>query len=283
MSEDAGARRWWPAPGKLNLFLHVTGRRADGYHLLQTIFQFIEAGDRLRFYPRSDGEIHRVTCPHLPAEDLCVRAARVLQEETGYRGGVDIELEKNLPAGAGLGGGSSDAATVLLVLNHLWRTGLSRSRMMTLGARLGADVPVFVAGQASWAEGIGEILTPVSPAEEIYCIAWPHIEAATAEIFADRELTRNSPNITIRGFLEGGSRNDLEAVTRRRYPEVDELLRWLQNFGDARMTGSGAAAFVAVPTIQRGEEILRERPANVSGFVTQAINRHPLMRLTPAF
>jgi 4-diphosphocytidyl-2-C-methyl-D-erythritol kinase len=271
---------YWLAPAKLNRFLHVTGRRADGYHTLQTLFQFLDFADRLQFEITDNGTVQRCSDDALPAEDLCVRAARLLQSYANCKKGVNIYLQKNLPCGSGLGGGSSDAATTLIALNSLWKLGLDRVELQRLGVKLGADVPVFVFGHACWAEGIGDYLQKVELEEEIFCVIWPKIEVSTAKIFSDQQLTRNSLNITIRDFLEGNSRNDLEVVTRRLFPRVNESLVWLSNYGDARMTGSGSACFVQAPSYEFGQEVLSELPDDVVGFVARSLNRHPLLKFT---
>ena len=274
----ADARGPWPAPAKLNLFLHITGRRDDGYHSLQTVFQFLDYGDRLYFALRTDGAIR---CfggpPGVPADaDLCVRAARLLQKTAGVRMGVDIYNEKRLPAGAGLGGGSSDAATTLWVLNRLWAAGLEPEPLAGLGLRLGADVPVFLFGRAAWAEGVGELLTPVDLPEPWYLVVNPAASVSTAAVFADPELTRNSPRMTIRDFLSGGGHNDCEAVVRRRYPEVAAALDWLNRFAAARMTGTGACIFAPFATQAEAQAIRRQLPAGWTGFVARGENRSPL-------
>lgn len=268
----------WPAPAKLNLFLHVVGRRADGYHLLQTVFQFLDFADELQFEVTRDGHVRRATPLARVAEDddLTVRAARLLQRRTGATQGVTIHLQKKVPAGGGLGGGSSDAATTLLALNELWGLGLPRSDLAGLGLTLGADVPVFVGGRAAWAEGVGEILTPVEPPAPWYLVLAPAVHVATPGVFADPELTRNTPPITIRAFLAGQGHNDLETVVRRRYPEVDRALRWLAGFGPARMTGSGACVFLPLANRDEGERILKQAPC--TGFVARGLNRHPLYK-----
>jgi 4-diphosphocytidyl-2-C-methyl-D-erythritol kinase len=273
----------WPAPAKLNLFLHVTGRRPDGYHTLQTLFQFLELGDDLRFDVTRDGRIVRAALlPGVPVEhDLCVRAARLLQAASGTTQGAVIHLDKRLPLGGGLGGGSSDAATTLLALNELWDCGLAPDALATLGLKLGADVPVFVRGHAAWAEGVGEVLTPVDLPEQWMVVLVPAVTVSTARVFAayDRELdlTPYSPAITIRDFHAGRVRNDLEPVVRRLYPEVDNALKWLGNFGEARMTGSGACVFLPVADETAGQEIVAQRPkALAGGFVTHGRNVHPL-------
>jgi 4-diphosphocytidyl-2-C-methyl-D-erythritol kinase len=269
----------WPAPAKLNLFLHVTGRRPDGYHTLQTLFQFLDIADRLRFEVTASRHITRaVELPGVPEErDLTVRAARLLQESAGVTRGCVIHLDKLLPAGGGLGGGSSDAATTLLALNRLWDCRLSTDALAALGLKLGADVPVFVRGRAAWAEGVGELLTPQDPPQPWYVVLVPPVMVSTAAVFAayDREqLTPSSPPLTIRGFRAGRVGNDLEPVVRRLYPEVDNALKWLDKFGQARMTGSGACVFVAVDSESAGREILESWPGR--GFVARGRNVHPL-------
>ncbi len=270
----------WPAPAKLNLFLHVTGRRADGYHELQTVFQFLDRCDFLHFAVNADGRIEREgELAGVPADaDLTLRAARLLQATSATRRGVTIRVDKRLPLGGGLGGGSSDAATTLLALNRLWQTGLSRDALAALGLKLGADVPVFVHGHAAWAEGVGEVLTPVDPPEDWYVVLVPPVHVATAAVFQDPQLTRQSPPITIRDFLAGRVRNDLEPVVRRRYPEVDRALTWLSRFGNARLTGSGACVFLSAAGERQALEILALRPAGLDGFVTRGVNVHPLYR-----
>ena len=265
------------------MFLHVTGRRADGYHVLQTLFQFLDIHDRLRFEITPDGRIVRAAAlADVPEDrDLCVRAARLLQETTGGARGAVIHLDKRLPLGGGLGGGSSDAATTLLVLNHLWGCGLTLDALAALGLRLGADVPVFVRGHAAWAEGVGEVLTPIEPPPSWFVVLAPPAMVSTARVFADfdaePQLTPGSPPITIRGFRAGQGRNDLEPVVRRLVPEVDKALTWLGNFGGARMTGSGACVFLPVKSEARGLEILAHCPQGLAdGFVARGINRHPV-------
>ena len=283
MNEATFTTASWPAPAKLNLFLHVTGRRPDGYHTLQTLFQFLDIGDELRFDLTRDGRIARANIlPGVPEDrDLCVRAARLLQAASGTTRGAVIHLDKHLPLGGGLGGGSSDAATTLLALNELWGCGLTPEALAALGLKLGADVPVFVRGHAAWAEGVGEELTPAEPPERWVVVLVPAVNVSTAEVFAvyDRELdlTPYSPAITIRDFHAGRGRNDLEPVVRRLYPEVDNALKWLGNFGDARMTGSGACVFLTVANEATGQAILAQCPAALAGgFVARGRNIHPL-------
>jgi 4-diphosphocytidyl-2-C-methyl-D-erythritol kinase len=275
--------RPWPAPAKLNLFLHIVGRRPDGYHELQTCFQFVDLCDEITIQVRADGRIRRVVDIADVAEDadLCVRAARALQTAAGCSLGADIGVLKRIPMGGGLGGGSSDAATCLVALNHLWHLYRPVDELAALGLKLGADVPVFVRGHAAWAEGIGECLTPLSPPqapfEANYLILKPNVGVSTAEIFQDPELTRNSEPITIHGFLASGGRNDCLGVVRRRYPEVARALDWLSDFGPARLTGTGACVFLAVETMDRGREILGKLPPAIDGFLARGLNDSPLL------
>jgi 4-diphosphocytidyl-2-C-methyl-D-erythritol kinase len=277
------------APGKLNLFLLITGRRDDGYHTLQTLFRFIDFGDTLEFRLRDDGEIVRSDAlADVPAEtDLTVRAARLLQRETGCRLGVEIALTKRLPMGGGLGGGSSDAASTLLALNRLWRVGLSRSRLQELALRLGADVPIFVFGRNALAEGIGEQLYAVELPPAWYLILVPPVHVSTAAVFADRELTPTPTPVTIRAFSEGCvadwapfkglfGRNDLERVVCRRADEVAHHLNWLRSFGPAALTGSGACVFCPFESEAVAQAVLRQAPESMRGFVAAGLPRHPL-------
>lgn len=267
--------RWWLAPAKLNLFLHITGRRADGYHRLQTVFQFLDFGDRLRFAVREDGRIRlRTPLPGVPPErDLSVRAARLLQAASGTPLGVDITLDKRLPLGGGLGGGSSDAATTLVALNRLWGTGLDAAALAELGLRLGADVPVFVRGRAAWAEGVGERLTPVDLPEPWYLVLCPPVHVSTAEVFSAPQLQRDCPPITIRDFLAGRpTRNVCEPVVRARHPEVAAALEALSAFGEARMTGTGACGFVAFERQTQARDALAALEARWPGFVARGMN-----------
>ena len=268
----------WLAPAKINLFLHVTGRRPDGYHLLQTAFQFLDHGDVLRFTPRDDGSV-RLTRP-LPGvpehQDLTVRAAALLQRHGGGSRGVDITVDKRLPMGAGLGGGSSDAATTLLVLNRLWDLNWPEDRLAELGLQLGADVPVFVHGRAAWAEGVGERLTPLTLPEPWYVVVVPPCQVSTAEIFADPELTRNAPPLTIPAFLSGAGSNMCEAVVCRRHPEVGRALAWLRGYAPARMSGTGSAVFAAFADRARAHAVAEAVPAPWDVFTAQGRNRSPL-------
>ena len=268
----------WPAPAKLNLMLRIVGQRADGYHLLQTVFQFLDCGDWLWFDARDDGRIERVgEVPGVPAEaDLTVRAAWLLQRTAGVHRGATIRIAKQLPMGGGLGGGSSDAATTLVALNQLWRTGLTLAELAELGLMLGADVPVFVHGQAAWAEGVGERLTPVDLAERWFVVLIPACPVATGAVFKDPDLTRNSLPITITDFVTGAGGNDCEAVVYRRYPEVAAAARWLARFGQARLTGTGACVFAAFPDGPSAEQVLARLPTGWTGFVGRGRNRSPL-------
>lgn len=272
----------YPAPAKLNLFLHVVGRRPDGYHLLQTAFRFVDFADRLRYQVRSDGLIARINrLPDVPeAEDLCVRAARALAQASGSTLGADIEIDKRIPLGGGLGGGSSDAATTLLVLNKLWETGLSRAALQRIALTLGADVPVFIFGQSSFAEGVGEILQPIVLPAAWYLILTPPIGVSTAEIFAAAELTRNTKPIKLAAFSAGIELlNDLQPVVEKRYSEVARYLDWLRQFGDARMTGSGACVFCAFTSEQAAQEVIQALPSGMKGFIAAGLDRHPLREL----
>ncbi|MEW6352671.1 MAG: 4-(cytidine 5'-diphospho)-2-C-methyl-D-erythritol kinase [Pseudomonadota bacterium] len=272
----------WPAPGKLNLFLHVTGRRADGYHTLQTVFQFIDYGDTLEFASRADGVIRDVRpLPGVAPEDnLVVRAARALQAAAGVAQGADITLTKRLPLGGGLGGGSSDAATTLVALNELWGAGLSLDELAALGLRLGADVPVFVRGQAAWAEGVGEQLTPVTLDEPWYAVVTPPCRVSTQAIFNAPDLTRDTPPIKIADFLAGFAGNDCELAVTRRYPEVAQALRWLGKYAPSRMTGTGGCVFAPFKDEAAARAAIRQLaevwPAGWRGFAARGLNRSPL-------
>ena len=281
----------YPAPAKLNLMLRVTGRRADGYHLLQTIFRFIDYSDTLRFRVRNDGVIARANdIPGVPPDtDLCVRAARLLQQVSGTSLGADIHLEKRLPMGGGLGGGSSDAATTLLVLNTLWKTALSRQQLIDLSVKLGADVPVFVFGRNALAEGIGEELQPLDLPPAWYVVLCPPVMVPTAAIFSHPELKRDSKKVILQGFSgarDGGSgviselQNDLQPLVVKLYPEVARHLAWLSGFGPALMTGSGACVFAPFDSEQAAQQIFAQRPADMQGFVAKGLSQHPLYEPT---
>ncbi len=274
----APARKVWPAPAKLNLFLHILGRRADGYHELQTVFQLLDYGDSLYFTPRRDKCIQRLyQLPGVAAEqDLIVRAALLLQAHTGTDIGVDIGLVKRIPQGSGLGGGSSDAATVLVALNALWKTGLDVEALAQLGLSLGADVPVFVRGYSAWAEGIGERATPITLPPRWYLVLTPPVFIRTATVFAAPELTRNTAPIRIPDFLCGHGHNDCEAWVRKHYAEVDAAARWLARFGKVRMTGTGSALFVAFAERDAAQIARQQVPPQWQAFVACGINRSPL-------
>lgn len=267
-----------PAPAKLNLFLHVTGRRPDGYHTLQTVFVFIDWCDRIFLEATPDGSIrHAAPLGGIAADDeLCLKAARLLQARAGISRGAVITIQKRIPLGGGLGGGSSDAATTLIGLNRLWKAGLSRQDLMALGLELGADVPVFIGGHAAFAEGVGELLTPIQVPQAWYLVANPRIGISTREIFEDRDLTRNSIPVKMCDFSAGFGRNDLQPVAMRRYPQVASLLTWLGQWGDARMTGSGACCFVAFTEEQAARQALQQLPPEFTGFVARGMNDHPL-------
>ena len=276
----------FPAPAKLNLFLHVVGRRADGYHLLQSVFTLIDRCDRLRVRVRPDGVVSRVSdLPGVPAEDdLVVRAARRLQEATGSALGADIEVEKAIPLGGGLGGGSSDAATTLLVLDRLWGTGLGAEGLAPIGAALGADVPFFLFGQAAWVEGIGERLRPFALPPRWYVVLVPPAHVPTQSVFQAAELTRDTEPLKMEDFSAQpeaafpgrGFRNDLEPVVVSRFPAVARHLAWLREQGEARMTGSGACVFAAFGSREAAQRVLDRLPAPMQGFIAQGLDRHPL-------
>jgi len=269
----------WPAPAKLNLFLHITGRRADGYHLLQTLFQFLDYDDSMDFEIRDDAKITRPRgSQHVTeADDLVVRAAYLLQEHTKCNQGVAIHVHKRLPEGGGLGGGSSDAATTLVALNRLWGVGLRLQELTRLGMELGADVPLFIMGQAAWAEGIGELLTPVAPAEPWYLVIQPACKILTREIYQAPELTRNTAAITMTGFYAGETRNDFEPLVRKRYPAVAEALDWLGQRAPARLTGSGACVFGSFDQERAARRALEDLPKGWRGFIARGRNRSPLL------
>ncbi len=270
--------RDWPAPAKLNLFLHIVGRRADGYHELQTVFQLLDFGDSLDFEVRRGGVLRRATGPaDVPPEaDLALRAASLLQRTTGVTRGVDIHLHKRIPPAGGLGGGSSDAATVLVALNLLWGLGLSVAALAGLGRELGADVPVFVHGHSAWAEGTGERLSPLELPERWFAVVRPGVAVSTASVFQAPELTRNSPVITIADFLAAGGRNDCTPVVVGRHPEVGQAIARLARHGPAQMTGTGSCVFVPCADRLQAERALFGLPAGWQGFVAKGVNRSPL-------
>lgn len=274
-----GGSAAWPAPAKLNLCLHIVGRRADGYHLLQSALQFIDLSDELKFWRRPAGIIERIAGPtEVPAHtDLVVRAAKLLASQADSNVGVGIELHKRIPMQAGLGGGSSDAATTLVALNRLWRLKLGVDALADLGLELGADVPVFVRGHAAWMEGVGEILTRAEFEPVCYLVIKPSASVGTTEIFHASELTRNTPVTTIRAFREQGGHNDCTAAVRARYPEVAEALDWLGFFGQAKLTGTGACVFAALPDANTAHSVCAQLPPRWQGFVVQGLNRSPLL------
>ncbi len=275
------------APAKLNLFLHVTGRRADGYHLLQTVFQLLDAGDLLHFETRDDGIICRTNdVPGIDAEvDLIVRAAKLLQTTIGTRDklpGANITIDKHLPLGGGLGGGSSDAATTLMALNHLWQTGLNRQQLMQLGLQLGADVPFFIFGTNAFAEGVGEQLTPVNTPSGWFVVIEPGVSVATPAIFTSQELTRDTKPVKISDFSTapvGFGKNDLQVVAAKLFPEVAEAIGWLKKYGDARMTGSGACVFCFFAHEPEADGVLKVVPHHWKAWKARAIAHHPLADL----
>jgi 4-diphosphocytidyl-2-C-methyl-D-erythritol kinase len=277
--EDAPARLTaCPAPAKLNLFLHVVGRRADGYHLLQTAFRLLDWGDTLDFARRTDGRIRRVNdvAGVAEAEDLVVRAARLLQAHTGCTLGADITVHKVLPMGGGIGGGSSDAATTLIALNRLWGTALSRVELQALGLQLGADVPVFIFGQDAFAEGVGEALQPLALPPACYVVVSPGVSVPTAEIFSAEDLTRNTSPIKMADFAASTTRNDLQAVACSRYPEVQRAIDWLDAHAPAMMTGSGACVFAEVPSEAEADRIAKSCPPRWKAWKVRSLTRHPL-------
>lgn len=271
----------FPAPAKLNLFLHVVGRRADGYHLLQTVFRFIDRADTVRIRVRDDGLVKRLhDLPGVPAEhDLTVRAARLLRQATGTPLGADLDVVKRLPLGGGLGGGSSDAATVLVALNRLWGLGCTRARLMELALELGADVPVFVFGENAFGEGVGERLTKIPLPPAWYLVLVPQVTVSTAEIFSAGDLTRNTSPVKITAFSIDQGRNDLEPVVRRKYAEVDRAMRWLEGRAKARLTGSGGCVFASFDDEREARRVLDARPGGIDGFVARGLEHHPLRDL----
>jgi 4-diphosphocytidyl-2-C-methyl-D-erythritol kinase len=270
----------WPAPAKLNLFLHVVGRRSDGYHLLQTVFRLIDCCDTLRFAPRADSEVHLATPLPGVSEDaeLSVRAARLLQQRAGSARGVDISLSKQIPMGGGLGGGSSDAATTLMALNGLWALHLPASELARIGVQLGADVPFFLGGGNAFGEGIGEELTSINLPEAWYVVLTPPVVVSTGAVFADPGLTADTKTTKISSFSAGFGRNDLEPVVCRRHPIVAAHLAWLREYGDARLTGSGACVFAEFGTEAQARGVAQRMPTGIRGFVARGLDRHPLER-----
>ena len=275
-------RNIWPAPAKINLFLHIVGKRPDGYHDLQTVFQFLDYGDDLYFDIRNDGKVLRqYDLGFSEQNDLCLRAAALLKPLANDNCGVSIDLTKRLPMGGGLGGGSSNAATTLLALNELWNVGLNRQELAELGLKLGADVPVFVMGQAAWAEGVGERLTPINLDENWYLVLNPQINVSTAQIFSHKHLTR-APQMKKIRVLEKGidstfGENQLEPIVRAEYPEVDAIFEWLSQHGKPRMSGSGGSVFLPLENQKQGLELLANKPSSTVGFIARGMNIHPLL------
>ena len=279
------------APAKINLFLHITGQRADGYHTLQSVFQLLDFYDTLHIKPTKNSEIKRVNeINGVPASQcLCALAASALQQFTGCKLGVEYAIDKRIPMGGGLGGGSSDAATMLLALNHLWQLNLSRAELMRIGLILGADVPIFVYGQNAWAEGVGEILSPIDLPEQYYVVLTPQVHVSTAQVFANSTLTKDTKPLKIADFSRHANsevfKNDLEAIVCKEFPAVAATLKWLNQFGLARMSGSGASVFVALDSKkyvskQSADELLAKKPANTTGFVAKGLVKHPHYALT---
>ncbi|HCS66539.1 MAG TPA: 4-(cytidine 5'-diphospho)-2-C-methyl-D-erythritol kinase [Cellvibrio sp.] len=273
------------SPAKLNLFLHITGRRPDGYHNLQTLFQLLDYGDTLSFNTRIDGEI--TLAPDLPGvafeQNLIIKAVRALDAYKAVGAGVDIQLEKHLPMGGGIGGGSSNAATTLVALNHLWGCGLNKSQLQNIGLQLGADVPVFINAQTAWAEGVGEALQPIEMQPKWFLVIQPDCHVSTAEIFSHKDLTRDTSAIKVAAFLEQGGQNDCEALVRKLYPQVDNALIWLQKFDrNARMTGTGACVFASFESAEIAHSVQAQLPKHLPGFVAQGVNRSPLYKLLPS-
>jgi len=273
-----------PAPAKLNLFLHITGRRDDGYHLLQTVFQLLDYSDEITLDRQADRQIKRIKgLEQVPEEsDLCVRAAKLIQQKTNSSYGVNISIKKSLPIGGGIGGGSSDAATVLLGLNKLWSCGLTVAELAELGLQLGADVPLFVEGYSAWAEGIGEALVPVKLKQKWYLVIHPNIFVSTAEIFADKSLTRDCETITIARFLECNTSdtdlvNVFEKVVRKKYPEIDHAINWLSQYSPARLTGTGSCLFAVFDEKKLAQQTLDKLPEQWQGFVAKGVNKSPLL------
>lgn len=267
-----------PAPAKLNLFLHVIGRRDDGMHLLQTAFVLLDWSDKLSFTPRADAAIVRASdVPGVPAQsDLVVRAARLLQQESGCNQGVDIQIDKQLPMGAGLGGGSSDAATTLIALNRLWNTGLSRQQLATLGLQLGADIPFFIYGRNAFGEGVGERLRTIHPSRACHVVIAPGVSVPTAEIFSARELTRDTEPIKIADFASGTTRNDLQPVACRLYPEIGAAIEWLEQYAPARMTGSGSCVYARMADPEIAAHVVAACPPKWRAWTAWSLDRHPL-------
>ncbi|MEO7323833.1 MAG: 4-(cytidine 5'-diphospho)-2-C-methyl-D-erythritol kinase [Dokdonella sp.] len=283
--ESGPAGRWlgwsdWPAPAKLNLFLHIVGRREDGYHLLETVFQLLDWGDLVRLRVREDGFVHRHDpLPGIASEnDLAVRAAKALQAVTGSRLGVDIAIDKRIPLGGGLGGGSSNAATVLVALNALWNANLNEDALAAIGLKLGADVPVFVRGYSAWAEGVGERLSAIALPERWYVVVDPGVRVPTVELFQAKDLTRNAPRLTIPLFVSGAATvNAFEPVVRERFPAVARALDWLHEHGEARLSGSGGCIFAAFDSREAAVTVAKDCPVALRAFVARGVTQSPLL------
>lgn len=275
----------YPAPAKINLFLHVIGQRSDGYHNLQTAFQLLNYHDTISLKVNTSGIIKRTTLIEgvNASDDLCVKAALALQQFSGCSDGVEIELVKRIPMGGGLGGGSSDAATTMLALNHLWELNLSRKELIEIGLTLGADVPFFIYGQSAWAEGIGEQLSPLKLPDHYYIVLTPDVHVSTAKIFANSRLTKDTKPLKIADFSNGESskqfRNDLEKVVCEEYTAVATALAWLKQYGHGKMSGSGASVFVAVDSLAKAKAIFANKPHNINGFIAKSLSHHPLYEL----
>lgn len=274
-----------PAPAKINHFLHICGKRDDGYHNLQTVFQFLDYGDELSFEPREDGEI--TITPAIegvaPEDNLIYKAAKELQsfaldKDTNKLLGANIRLNKILPMGGGIGGGSSNAATALVGLNALWGLNLSTEQLQTIGAKLGADVPIFVYGHTAWAEGVGDKLTKLEMPEKWFCVLVPNVHVSTAEIFSHKDLTRDTQAIKVAAFLEQGGKNDCQSLVCKLYPEVKNALDFLENFAPSRMTGTGACVFAQFDTEQQAANVIENLPVSLSGFVAKGVNQSPLQK-----
>lgn len=267
-----------PSPAKLNLFLHINGRRDDGYHLLQTVFQLLDYGDELSFEATTDGQLNLEPAIEGVAlqDNLIIKAALLLKAATGCSRGACITLVKRLPMGGGIGGGSSNAATTLLALNHLWQTQFSIAQLCELGGRLGADVPVFVNGYSAWAEGVGDIITPIDLPARWYLVIRPNVHVSTAEVFAKKKLTRDTPIIKVAAFLEGGGKNDCQNVVLECFPQVRQAVDWLNFYAPTRLTGTGSCIFAAFNSEAEAMAVLAHKPEHLEGFVAKGVNRSPL-------
>ena len=267
-----------PSPAKLNLFLHINGRRDDGYHLLQTVFQLLDYGDELSFEATTDGQLNLEPAIEGVAlqDNLIIKAALLLKAATGCSRGACITLVKRLPMGGGIGGGSSNAATTLLALNHLWHTQFSIAQLCELGGRLGADVPVFVNGYSAWAEGVGDIITPIDLPARWYLVIRPNVHVSTAEVFAKKKLTRDTPIIKVAAFLEGGGKNDCQNVVLECFPQVRQAVDWLNFYAPTRLTGTGSCIFAAFNSEAEAMAVLAHKPEHLEGFVAKGVNRSPL-------